>query len=100
MIWGSGINGKILDKKAFDFTSLDVRAVRGPLTRQFLIENFQVDCPEVYGDLRPSLPYLFPEFKKKEAPSIDYLIVPHYADQEYFPKSEYPNVIYTSEPWQ
>ena len=99
VVWGSGVNGKILDKQFFEFTRLDVRAVRGPLTRQFLMENFQIDCPEIYGDPGLLFPYLFPEFEKKENPSIEYLIVPHYTDKIYFPKDEYENVIYTSEPW-
>lgn len=100
VVWGSGVNGKFLDKKYFSFSHLDVRAVRGPVTRAFLMNTFQIDCPEIYGDPALLFPYLFPEFKKSEAPSIPYLIVPHYTDREYFPKSEYENVMYPSDPWQ
>jgi pyruvyltransferase len=99
VVWGSGVNGKILDRNLFEFDRLDIRAVRGPLTRRFLLENFGIQAPEIYGDPALPFPYLFPEFKKKENPSIPYLIVPHYADKEHFPKSEYDNVVYTSEPW-
>src|SRR5689334_3383682 len=35
VIWGTGINGKS-PAQAYRFTQLDVRAVRGPLTREFL----------------------------------------------------------------
>jgi pyruvyltransferase len=100
VLWGTGLNGKILDKQAFNFASLDVRAVRGPLTRKFLMDNFQIDCPEVYGDPALLFPYLFPEFKRKENPSIPFLIIPHYTDREAFRNSPYENVIFTSEPWE
>ncbi len=100
VIWGSGVHGKVIDKKHYKFTQLDIRAVRGPITRAFLMCTFQIDCPEVYGDPALLFPYCFPEFKKQENPSIPYLIVPHYTDIELFPKSKYENVVYTSEPWQ
>ncbi|WP_124391977.1 polysaccharide pyruvyl transferase family protein [Rhodococcus wratislaviensis] len=48
VVWGSGVNGKSLNAR-FDFDSLDVRAVRGPLTRDFLVDR-GIDVPEVYGD--------------------------------------------------
>jgi pyruvyltransferase len=99
VLWGTGVNGKILDKEAFNFSSLDVRAVRGPITRKFLKDNFQIDCPEIYGDPALLFPYLFPEFKRKENPSIPYLIIPHYSDTDFFQSSNYENVTYTSEPW-
>ncbi|PPF40845.1 polysaccharide pyruvyl transferase family protein [Rathayibacter sp. AY1A3] len=47
-LWGIGANGKSLDAR-FDFTDLDVRAVRGPLTRGFLRAR-GIAVPEVYGD--------------------------------------------------
>ena len=100
LIWGSGVHGKTYDKKYYDFHHLDVRAVRGPITRKFLQEQLGIACPEVYGDPALLFPYFFPEFKRKKNPSIDVLIIPHYADEQYFPKSDYENVVYTSEPWQ
>ncbi len=100
VVWGSGVHGKTFHKKYYDFKSLDVRSVRGPVTRKFLMDNFEIACPEIYGDPALLFPYLFPEFKKKENPSIDYLIIPHYSDREYFPKSEYPNVVYPTDPWE
>lgn len=47
-IWGSGINGKVKDN-LHRFNTLDVRAVRGPLTRNYLRKRGIV-TPEVYGD--------------------------------------------------
>lgn len=47
-LWGVGANGKSL-KDRFEFTNLDVRAVRGPLTRDFLARR-GITAPEIYGD--------------------------------------------------
>ena len=99
VIWGTGINGRLLDKKYYKFTRLDVRAVRGPLTRQFLKNELQIDCPEIYGDPALLFPILYPEFQKQKNPSLEYLIIPHFSEEFYFPKTEFPNVVYSTEPW-
>lgn len=99
VIWGSGINGKHpnkTDKNFYRFTQLDVRAVRGPLTRQFLME-MGIACPEVYGDPALLLPRLFPEFKRAENPSRDYVIIPHYSDEHLF--RDHPNFVSVKEDW-
>lgn len=101
IIWGSGVNGNWLKLEYYKFTSLDVRSVRGPLTRYFLMHNFNVSCPEVYGDPALLMPYLFPELKRKEHPTYDYLIIPHYSEQILFPKELYKNnIVYPTEPWE
>ena len=100
VVWGSGINGKTLKKTDYSFTQLDVRAVRGPLTRQFLKENFDIDAPEVYGDPALLFPRLFPEFKRKENPSYEYIIIPHYKELAMFPKELYPQAVYPTDPWE
>ncbi|MBJ7448978.1 MAG: polysaccharide pyruvyl transferase family protein [Parachlamydiales bacterium] len=99
VIWGTGLNGKLMSKKDYAFTKLDVRAVRGPLTRRFLMEQFQIYCPEIYGDPVLLMPYLFPEFKRAKKPKYDYIIVPHYKELKYFPKDIFENVVYPTEPW-
>lgn len=48
VIWGTGVNGKSLDKP-LESQDLDVRAVRGPRTRAFLHER-GIGAPDVYGD--------------------------------------------------
>lgn len=48
VIWGTGVNGKLLDEE-HDYSGLDVRAVRGPLTRSYL-QSRGVSVPEVFGD--------------------------------------------------
>jgi len=99
VIWGTGMNGKRMDVDLYKFKNLDVRAVRGPMTRDFLITNFNIDCPEIYGDPALLMPYLFPEFKKKKYPEYDYIIIPHYTEEWMFPKNVYANVVYPTEPW-
>lgn len=47
VVWGAGVNGKSLGTGAAP--DLDVRAVRGPLTRELLI-GAGAAVPEVYGD--------------------------------------------------
>ncbi len=47
VIWGSGINGKSMDVGAAP--DLDIRAVRGPRTRDMLLTTGAV-VPEVFGD--------------------------------------------------
>ena len=99
VVWGSGINGKWLAHQHYKFTDLDVRAVRGPLTRNFLMNNFGIACPEVYGDPALLIPWFFPEFQRKKNPAHKYLIIPHYSEQWLFPKGIYCNVIYPTDPW-
>lgn len=48
VVWGSGVNGKSVQMR-HDVADLDVRAVRGPLTAQFLRDR-GVDVPSIYGD--------------------------------------------------
>lgn len=99
VVWGSGVNGKRLNKDDYNFKHLDVRAVRGPLTRAFLVDNFQIDCPEVYGDPALLFPYFFSEFEKKKEPFYDYIVIPHYTEIKLFPKTQSGNIVYPTEPW-
>ncbi len=99
VIWGAGINGKLLKKQHYRFNDLDVRAVRGPLTRKFLQEQFQIESPEVYGDPALLLPYFFPEFRRKQHPKFAYVIIPHYSECKLFPKTQYPEAVFPTEPW-
>lgn len=59
VIWGTGVNGKT-PPELYEFHSLDVRAVRGPLTRDFL-RGRGIDCPSIFGDPALLLPRLAPE---------------------------------------
>jgi pyruvyltransferase len=62
-VWGSGLlveprslKEKIILSKAL--RKLDIRAVRGPLTREFLIKS-GYNCPEIYGDPAILLPLFY-----------------------------------------
>lgn len=59
IVWGAGLH----TSDAIKARRLDVRAVRGPLTRQILYRQWGIDCPEVYGDPALLTPDLFPEWR-------------------------------------
>jgi len=95
VIWGTGVNGKS-PEKAYQFTTLDVRAVRGPLTRDFLLKR-GIPCPEIYGDPTLLIPMYFPEFQKPINPEHEYIIIPHFSDEHLFTGS--PHLVSAKEPW-
>ena len=71
IVWGSGI----IDHE-HEIAEADFRAVRGPQTREFLL-NFGYSCPEIYGDPALLLPkYYNPQAERKYKVGI----VPHYHD--------------------
>lgn len=73
IIWGSGI----ANRDDCIPLKLDVRAVRGPISRSRVIESGLV-CPEIYGDPSLFLPKFFnPLVEKKYKLGI----IPHYVDQ-------------------
>ena len=76
IIWGSGFIHKNATLTGVD--SLEIRAVRGPLTRKILL-NQGIDCPEVYGDPALLMPKIYqPKVKKLYKLGI----IPHYIDQK------------------
>ena len=84
-VWGSGFLDNPLGGK-FGYIShgsvlrkLDVRAVRGPLTRDVLLKLGH-ECPEIYGDPAILMP-LFYQPKKLDKTS-PYVVVRHYLDKE------------------
>lgn len=56
VVWGSGRNSLVPDSEHV-FEDLDVRAVRGPRTRDFLVRR-GISVPEVFGDPALLLPTL------------------------------------------
>ncbi|UJC77328.1 polysaccharide pyruvyl transferase family protein [Rhodococcus erythropolis] len=78
-IWGTGVNGKITPDE-YRFDALDVRAVRGPLSREFL-EKRGIHTPPTYGDPGLLIPSVFPELVElTKNPSRDVVVVPNLND--------------------
>lgn len=70
VVWGSGIKSfdqiSSLGKRRY-IQKLDVRAVRGPLTREALI-RCGYNCPEAYGDPAVLMPFIYqPEVQKSHS---------------------------------
>lgn len=93
VIWGSGFRENPLTENRFQ--KLDVRAVRGPKTREYLLK-MGIKCPEVYGDPAILMGHLFPEFQKQE-PIYDYIIIPNIGEISCF--IPYKNVVLPTLPW-
>lgn len=76
IVWGAGYIGK---GKVFKTPPKKICAVRGPKTRQKLLEE-NIECPEVYGDPALLLPRLYlPKVETK----YDLGIIPHVIDKEH-----------------
>ncbi|WP_114999121.1 polysaccharide pyruvyl transferase family protein [Xanthomonas campestris] len=94
-VWGSGINGKIPAERN-TFGALDVRAVRGPKTRGFLMAR-GIAVPEVYGDPGLLMPKFFPADALGPVTKRPFAIVPHFNEpvEKYSAYAEhlvFPNV--------
>jgi pyruvyltransferase len=63
------------------FKTLDVRGVRCPLTREYLLSK-GIACPEIYGDPAILSPLFYPEqIMCPNGPSQEYAIVPQLNDK-------------------
>jgi pyruvyltransferase len=71
-IWGTGVNGKVRPQ-SHQFTFLDVRAVRGPMTRDFLSSR-GIFTPPVFGDPALLLPMLLPWLRSLAADRKRYAV--------------------------
>lgn len=75
IIWGSGV---VYPEQSISGTPKRVLAVRGPLTRNYLLRQ-GIDCPQIYGDPALLFPrYYKPNLKKKYKLGI----VPHFRDKD------------------
>jgi hypothetical protein len=82
VVWGSGVNGKMLAATKDIPDGVVFRAVRGPLTRRFL-SGHGFDVPEVYGDPVLLLADVMPELLRvSRAPVRDVLFVPNFNDKD------------------
>lgn len=83
-VWGSGyidkyIVGSTYKKILPKLRQLDIRAVRGPLTREVLL-SAGYTCPEIYGDPAILLPLIYTPNTPPDLPKDDYKIVRHFTD--------------------
>ena len=89
-IWGSGIRPPKNKKEAFlqmhCGRKLDIRAVRGPLTREIVLQ-YGHKCPEVYGDPAILLPMVYnpvvPKLRER-------LVIPQFFNEMKF-REGHPN---------
>lgn len=83
-IWGSGFLKDITKQKRFPLTafyhkhfpSTDVRAVRGPLSKE-IFERMGIHCPDVFGDPAILMPMFY---QPKVTEEREYILIPHYND--------------------
>ena len=98
VLWGTGANPT--SSTTIPKGNIVVKALRGPLTRQFLLDqglNVPKDVP--YGDPALLIPTLF-DFERERA-IHNICIIPHFNDVDYVRKyaSSY-NLIYPTEEWK
>ena len=75
IVWGAGV---IDPSKPIKHKPAKVLAVRGPLSRKYLLDH-GVDCPEVYGDPALLVPLIY---TPKPAQRYKLGIIPHYDDYD------------------
>lgn len=76
IIWGSGIHkfSSIANiARRSDYVKYDIRAVRGPLTRQALVAS-GYECPEIYGDPAILMPLIY---QKQSEKKYRFTLIPH-----------------------
>jgi hypothetical protein len=74
IIWGSGV---VYPEQCLKNKPITVLAVRGPLTRKYLLDN-GINCPEIYGDPALLFPRYYMPLKIKK---YKLGVVPHFRDK-------------------
>ena len=83
VVWGAGVNGKVEGARVGS-SQLDVRAVRGPLTRDLLLQR-GVPTPEVFGDPGLLVPTVFPftrDWAQRKRRAL--AVVPNFNDARHY----------------
>lgn len=89
VIWGTGINGKVSIEWS-KHLRLDIRAVRGPRTRDRLL-TLGFDVPKIFGDPGLLTGRYFGELRTGGTPRYDYTVVPNF--NEWAAYKNVPNVL-------
>lgn len=93
-VWGSGLRHPVVSPAN---VALDVRAVRGPLTREALL-HVGTACPEVFGDPAILLPRFY---RPRPAKPRSYLVIPHFLREKEFMQNHPGHCISTlTSDWQ
>lgn len=85
IIWGSGLLNDSIIKRNYKHKRIpryDIRAVRGPLTRNCLI-SYGYNCPDVFGDPAILLPLFYNPSSIEKKYKIS--IIKHYKDKSAIP---------------
>ncbi|GAA6060577.1 hypothetical protein JCM10212_006812 [Sporobolomyces blumeae] len=95
VVWGSGARAFT---ESLGTPEIQVRALRGPLSRKSLLGRFpELHVPEVYGDPALLLPHYFPEFKRKVLPDdrLDsrVIVIPHFRDGGKIPETDWYKIV-------
>ena len=77
IVWGAGVIDNKIDLRE---EPAKVCAVRGPLTRDYLLAR-GIDCPEVYGDPALLVPYFYRPARFDRPRDGSICIIPHYQDK-------------------
>ena len=97
VIWGSGILNEDFERKIkfnAKHVKYDIRAVRGPLTRDILI-RCGYDCPSVFGDPAILMPLIYKPKNKIKKYKIS--IIKHYRDDTEIPNELHEISVVTSD---
>lgn len=92
VVWGSGLlNPDSLYLNRLVFSSLDIRSVRGPKTREALL-SIGKQCPAIYGDPAILMPLIYmPKDNKK---THDVSLILHFSNNDFFvPEGKTVNTI-------
>lgn len=97
VIYGSGFLFRwAMPQFARKKLKLDIRAVRGPLTREVLLE-LGYSVPEIYGDPAILLPLFYhPEITKNK----EFIVIPHESHYKEYKNKPYPVVSTLTNDWK
>jgi len=89
-IWGSGMLLPMtkweVRLQKLSHRRLDIRALRGPLTKDYLEKTYGYHCPDIFGDPAILMPLVYQPMVSKQH---DYLVIPQFCREDDF-RNEHP----------